>query len=177
MKVSLNNEKSIDRAINQITRYRDSLNERSEKFIRKLLNVGIKTAKIHTGQYSGYIKFEKDINGTQGMLIATNGKKLVKEWYNKNGAKIGSYEVSPILLAEFGSGWLANVVWDVTGVGQGTMPNSMGHATDANGWQWYDKNGVRHWSRGELPTYPMHSALVAMMQEIHTIGQEVFKYG
>lgn len=177
MRVSLNNEKSIERAIRSLEKYRDSLPKRSETFVNRLLAVGISTAKVHTGKYGGYIKFERQVNGTEGMLVATNSKKLVKMWYDKRGRKIGSYEVSPILLAEFGSGWLADVVWDVAGVGQGTMPNAKGHAKDPQGWQWYDSSGRLHHSIGEVPTYPMHNAMVAMINEINSIGQEVFKYG
>jgi len=79
------------------------------------------------------------------------------------------------LLAEFGSGWLANISnWNVPGVGQGTMPNAEGHAFDRDGWWWYDTNGNKHNSYGEKPTYPMHAAMVAMMMEVDRIAREVF---
>ena len=184
--LSISKKGSIDRAIKDLEKYKQNLHRKSELLVSRLMDVGIETAMAHSGQYAGMITFTKKlsqaISGYDGVLIATDGQKLIKEWYasKKDGLakkNVRSYEVSPLLLAEFGSGWLANVLDDVPGVGQGTMPNSMGHATDPDGWYWYDENGVKHHSIGETPTYPMHSASTAMLSQVDRIAREVFNNG
>lgn len=179
--LSLNKASDIQRVIRELETEKYSLNKKAERFIYRLADKGIQTAKANAGKYGAYILFKKEVHGTdngaEGLLIATDGTKLIKEWYtDKNLTQKRSYEVSPLLLAEFGSGWLATLQnWNVPGVGQGTMPNSYGHAFDPDGWYWYDVAGVKHHSKGEKPTYPMHAAMVAMMMEIESTAREVFK--
>lgn len=183
IRCSLTKKGSLERAIKELEAYKNSLNQKAEELVNRLIEVGIQTAKDNSGQYAGMIKFTKQLNptvdGCDGILIATDGQKIVKEWYasKKNGLEhknVRSYEVSPLLLAEFGSGWLANVLDDVSGVGQGTMPDQK-HAFDPDGWYWYDDKGEKHHSIGEAPTYPMHSASMAILFEIDKIAREVFK--
>ena len=181
--LSISKSGSIERAIKELEKYKQSLHGKSELLVSRLMDVGIEVATNHSGQYAGMITFDKKlsqtVNGCDGVLIATNGQKLIKEWYaSKKDAlekkNVRSYAVSPLLLAEFGSGWLANVLGDIPGVGQGTMPGSMGHATDPDGWYWYDESGVKHHSIGETPTYPMHNAAMQMINEVDRIAREVF---
>lgn len=182
IKVSLNNLGDIKKAIRALETEKYSLNKKAERFVYRLADKGIATAKVNAGSYGAYILFFTNNvtvsdNGAEGMLVATDGTKLIKEWYtDKELTNKRSYEVSPLLLAEFGSGWYATMQnWNVPGVGQGTMPNSYGHAFDTDGWFWYDAAGVKHHSKGERPTYPMHAAMVAMMMEIESTAREVFK--
>lgn len=182
IKLSLTKKGSFDDAIEALENYKVELREKSETFVSLLIERGIEIAKINTGPYAGMISFQKVLNrtdeGCDGVLIATDGKKLVREWYTDKSRKHKrSYEVSPLLLAEFGSGWLADVTWNVPGVGQGTMPNSYGHAADDDGWWWYDEDGVKHHSIGETPQYPMRTALLEMMFDVDKIGKEVFGNG
>lgn len=165
---------SIKELIDFLDDYEKNLESKITEFIDKLLDVGISVAQGNTGDYGGYIHFSKKIEGTdtvQGLLIATD-TKIFSQWKTAKG--IEGYEVSPLLLAEFGSGWLANVLYDIQGVGQGTMPNAKGHAVDAKGWFWVDTEGKRHHSYGEAPTYPMYSATRGMLFEIDRIAREVF---
>lgn len=178
--LSLSDSSSFDRAIKELKAYQNEIHQKTEKFLDRLMESGIQTAIKNTGKYKGMITFSKIVQNPSesefnGILIATDGRKLVRTWYtDKALTKERSYEVSPLLLAEFGSGWLANVLDNVPGVGQGTMPNSYGHATDPEGWYWYDESGVKHHSIGEAPTYPMHTALISMSEDINRIGREVF---
>lgn len=178
--ISLTTKGSIDKAVEKLQAYKKELADKSDEFAEALLSIGIESAKANTGKYAGYIQFSKSFEHTEdgctGILMATNGARMVVEWYtDKARHNKRSYEVSPILLAEFGSGWLANVLWDVPGVGQGTMPNSYGHAADPDGWYWYDISGTKHHSIGEPPLYPMHSAAISMMVEIERIAREVWR--
>ena len=165
--------KSINELIEYLENYKRNLNSKLQEFIDKLLDVGIRTAQANTGDYGSYIQFSKKIEGTSdiiGILIATDKEMFVK-WKTKDGDT--GYNVRPLLLAEFGSGWLAEVLYDIQGVGQGTMPNAKGHANSAFGWWWVDENGEHH-SYGQKPTRPMYYAIVAMQLEIDRIANEVF---
>ncbi len=180
--ISLSKPGSIDNAIKELVRYKEELKVRCRTFVNKLLDEGIYVAMSNSGEYAGMIVFKREVrdteNGCEGVLIATDGQKIVRTWYaSKKDAQRDrnprSYTVSPLLLAEFGSGWLAEVLVNVDGVGQGTMPDSYGHAFDDH-WAWYDANAVKHVSQGEAPTHPMYKAVIAMETEIDRIGKEIF---
>lgn len=167
--------KSIKNLIDDLKDYRSLLRSRSERLVERLLEEGIKVAYQHVGRYGGYVEFTKEIDSSTtqcvGLLIGQDSKPYISTWKYQGGLK--SVEVSAILMLEFGSGWLANVIWNVSGVGQGTFPGQT-HATDANGWYWEDENGVKHHSRGEVPHYPMYNADMAMLTKIDAIAREVF---
>lgn len=162
--------KSIDRAIKEIEEYQDSIPAKCRKAVSMLLDKGIKVARGRvSSKYSSYISFSKEFeyeaDGIKGTLVCTD-RKIYREW------KTGGYEISPMLLEEFGSGWLASVLDDVPGVGQGTMPGQK-HAFDTKGWWWEDEDGKHH-SYGENPTHPMHNALLEMEYDIYQVFKEVF---
>jgi len=168
-------DKSINNAIDKLEKYKKELNKRLQLLVSRLMDVGIETGVANEGEYSGMIVFRKVIvpneTGVEGLLVATDGVKLIREWKYQGGIK--QAEVSPLLMAEFGSGWLARVLDPIEGVGQGTFPNQQ-HAFDLYGWWWETPDGERHHSSGEAPTYPVHSALYAMMFQVESIAREVF---
>jgi len=173
--ISLTRKGDIDKAIRELHEYQKDLNWRLGEFFKRLMDVGIQTAQDNSGQYRRYIRFEKQISvsndGAEGILIATDGVKIIREWIYNGGIKTA--EVSPLLMAEFGSGWLSKVLDNVGGVGQGTFPGET-HAFEKDGWWWTTPDGEKHHSIGEAPTFPMHSALIAMEFEVDRIAKEVF---
>lgn len=175
LKVSLTTKGSIDNAVKALEKYKSDLITKTERFVEKLLEVGVQSGMANSGDYAGMIVFKKEIvagsDGVEGLLIATDGQKIIREWKYRGGLK--QAEVSPLLMAEFGSGWLAKVLDNVEGVGQGTFPGQT-HAFDSQGWWWETPDGEKHHSYGEAPTYPVHSALFAMMFEIDRIAKGVF---
>lgn len=165
---------SIDDLIDYLDEYEKNLDNKIKEFLSRLIDRGITVAQGNTGEYGSYIHFSKKIEGTediQGLLIATD-TKIISQWQTAHGVE--GYEISPLLLAEFGSGFLAKVKYEIDGVGQGTMPNAKGHAKDLKGWYWVDMEGKKHHSTGTSPTYPMYSAMVGMMLDIDQIANEVF---
>lgn len=170
-------KKSIDKLIKDLEDYKLSLTAKSQMFVDRLMDEGIQVAYQHLGKYTGYVEFTKEIDSqgsqTIGMLIGKDSKPFISTWMVKGGVK--SVEVSGLLMSEFGSGWLANVIWNVQGVGQGTFPGQK-HAFQSQ-WFWRDEAGNLHVSKGELPSYPMYSADMAMLSQIDTIAREVFKHG
>ena len=167
--------KSINHLIGDLKKYNSSLQLKSELLVSRLLDEGIKVAYQHVGRYAGYVEFTKDVKneGKQciGILTGSDSKPFISTWVTKDGVK--EAVVSGILMSEFGSGWLANVIWNVSGVGQGTFPGQT-HAFDSNGWWWTDENGIKHHSKGEDPQYPMYFADMTMLSQIDMIAREVF---
>ena len=171
--VNLNTE-SIKDAIAQLKEVKARTMRSSQLAIMRLLEIGIRAAKENTAKYKDYISFYpvvgKEGDGYVGMLVANDMSKIISPW--KRGGEIVEAEVSPLLMAEFGSGWYANVapIWsDLVGaVGQGTFPNQT-HAFDPNGWQWEDENGVHYRSQGELALQPMYNAWQEMASAIENV--------
>ncbi len=174
LKITLDSN-SIKAAIDELNKYRNSLAAKNELFMNRLLDEGISVAYRHVGKYTGYIEFTKDVDnmGTKciGVLTGKNTKPYISVWRYRGDFK--KVEVNALAMAEFGSGWLANVMWNVPGVGQGTFPGQT-HATDPQGWYWVDAQNVKHHSIGETPQYPMYSAEMDMLAQIDKIAREVF---
>lgn len=179
--VSLTTKDSISKAIKALEDYRSEIINKTELLVSRLMDVGIESGIANSGAYKGMIVFQKEIrdaeDGVEGVLVATDGQKIIREWKYKGGIK--QAEVSPLLMASFGSGWLAHVMStgdyrsNEMGVGQGTFPGQT-HAFDKDGWWWETPDGEKHHSIGEAPTYPVHSALFTMMFEVDRIAKEVF---
>lgn len=179
-RISLNKSGSVQRAIDNLESYKRRLEDRVVFFKKRLIEVGIKTAQANSGEYGSYITFScENLDSEVSFLQGKDNQLIVKEWYasKKNALEhknVRRYEISPLLMAEFGSGFLAKVLYNIGGVGQGTMPDQK-HAFDASGWYWYDEDGVKHHSEGENPTFPMHAANMAMLFEVDRIAREVFR--
>lgn len=169
--ISLNN---LDKLVQLLENYESELDEKAKRFCQELADVGIRTAQSNTGEWNGFIFFEKQ-DTENGTIIIASDIEVLKVWYtDKELTNERSYPVHPLLLAEFGSGWFADNKWDIGGVGQGTMPGQT-HANDPNGWYWYDEAGIKHHSKGELPTYPLYRATIEMMLQIQTVARKVFR--
>ena len=171
---------NIRSVIKDLRNYQKDLEEKRVIFIRRLMELGIRMANAQLGEFAGMVVFEKTIDENGGIIVASDKEKLVKVWYtDKKLTKERSYEVSPLLLAEFGSGWLAEVASGVNmaspigGVGQGTMPGQK-HAFDENGWWWYDEDGEKHHSYGSAPTHPLYFAVIEMQTQIELVAREVY---
>lgn len=175
MKITLNlDRKSIKKALRELKAYENSMRLKTELLVSRLLDEGISVAYQHIGKYKGYVEFTKVIENGQkqciGMLVGKDSQPFYVSWLFMGGVK--TVVVSGLLMSEFGSGWLANVIWDVPGVGQGTFPGQK-HAFDKR-WFWRDVQGNLHSSRGEEPHYPMYFADMTMLSQIDKIGREVF---
>ena len=167
------NSVDINAAIAQLEAEKERLRKCTAEFVDLLANVGIHTAEGYTGEYGEYIVFEREIE--------KDGDKHIATVVARDRTKIivhlarGIVEVSPILMAEFGSGWFAEVQWSElqSQVGQGTFPDQH-MAFSPTGWFWRDDDGKLHHSYGEYPTYPMFQAWVEMMQAVDRIGRMAF---
>ena len=79
-------------------------------------------------------------------------------------------------MAEFGSGWFAEVLFDdvpLNKVGQGTFPGQK-HAFQPGGWSYQGLNGEWYHSKGFKPSHPMYHAQLAIYDQMIAIAKEVF---
>lgn len=171
-------KQSIDALIKQLKDYEEELNTKCKKFVSRLSEEGIKVAMVNRGEYGDTIGFKTELKasetGATALMVAT-GQGITRSWRYKGEYKTAV--INPLLMAEFGSGWLADTTMheNVPGnVGQGTFPGQK-HAFDEAGWYWTTPDGVRHHSYGEAPTYPMYRASVAMINKINEVAREVFE--
>lgn len=169
-------QRSMNQLIGDLKQYESSLQDKTGRLVSRLLTEGIRVAEFRVGAMGKYILFQKDVEDRTdkivGLLIGENRNVIESVWKTKEGLK--KAKVSPILMAEFGSGWLAEVLFDdAVGVGQGTFPGQT-HAFDEKGWNWMDTEGHWHHSKGFKPTHPMYIAEMRMLSEIYEIAREVF---
>lgn len=166
---------SIRQLQKDLEKYKTDLVRKCEEFVRRLAESGIDVAKQNVGSYGKYITFsvkaEQNQNGCKGVLVASNTGIIKSEWRTQDGVKTA--DVSPLLMAEFGSGMKAENPMNVPGVGQGTFPGGT-HGNDPSGWWWMDLNGEWHHSRGVTPTMPMYHASLEMIAKVQSVAKRVF---
>ena len=108
-KISLNifSASSIRKAQEQIKAYKDDLIDKCELFVTKLAEVGIMVAEQNTGKFGSYIAFKAEVDpekyGCKAVMVATNTGLIKSEWRINSFGDTRTADVSPILMAEFGS--------------------------------------------------------------------------
>ena len=190
LNLSLTTPNSLQNTIDYLENYKAEINKKTEIVLNKLLDIGIECAKANSGQFKDFIIFRKiiepEIDGYNGIFLAFDDQIIISEWIYHGVMK--QVEVSPLLMAEFGSGQYATVKFpNMEGfVGRGTFPEQKHAFQDS--WWWVDtnpENGIPygnkgfyfHESSGTTPTHPMYQATMAMFDEITRIYREVFANG
>lgn len=164
---------NLDDLIDYLDDYKNELDEKATLISERLADVGISIARHNVGgEYGSYLIFGKDPDGEECIFYATDSGDIHVSWDGSEG-----YDVSPLLLCEFGSGWLSegNPFPVSLPVGQGTMPNQK-HANDVNGWYWR-VNGELHHSIGVPPDAPMYRASLEIIDKVVEVAREVFHVG
>ena len=165
---------NLKKVIDELNKYKEELERKRIEFLNRLSDAGIEMAESQLGEFAGMVVFRKEIDENGAIIVATDKEVVIKSWYtDKKLTNERHYEISPLLLAEFGSGFYATVLQDIEGVGQGTMPGQR-HAFDTKGWWWYEADGTKHHSYGEPPKMPMYLATLEMETQIQKIAREVF---
>lgn len=145
--------------------------------------MGISVASVNTGEFGDLIGFMKEVNpekyGATAVLIARSSPYPV-QWMNQDG--IQEVDINPILMAEFGSGFLASdagagaenaEIALKLGMGQGTFPGQT-HAFQDGGWKWMDLDGEWHESIGIAPSMPVWKAYIEIKSDIEAVAKAVF---
>lgn len=159
----------------QLDNYLKEYFNKLEQFENQLANYGISVAQANTGGFGSKILFSIDTNpqedGCSMLIRAVDSSKIYSVWQTKDGVKTA--EVSPLLMAEFGSGKYADNPKRIEGVGRGTFLGQK-HAFNEEGWYWLDLNNVWHHSSGIVPKMPMYKASQEMEDNASRIASEVF---
>lgn len=190
MRVSLDS-KQLDALADYIDNYARTFEKKVQTFLEKLAEKGIEVASVNGGDFSSYIVYSKEVeSGTMVKMIAKDREEITNSWYASSTSKeLRQETISPLLMAEFGSGHYAiSAEGEASGLGgQGTL-NKYGHAFDSNGWYWwsddatsidgkplYEKDGRwKFHSRGTHPSQPLHKAVMACIEQVEGIAREVF---
>lgn len=159
----------------QLDNYIKGYFNRLEQFEAQLANYGISVAQTNTGGFGSKILFTLETNpqenGCSMLIRAVDSSKIYSVWQTKEG--VATAEVSPLLMAEFGSGRYAENPKNIEGVGRGTFPGQT-HAFDKEGWYWLGVDNVWHHSAGITPKMPMYKASQEMYGIASKIASEVF---
>lgn len=167
------------RAMERVGKYRDSIQRKCELFVKTLGEKGIEVAKQNIGGYGNHVSFGVDIDpldmGARGVMFAVNDSLIHVRWIG-GGVSYGEADVSPLLMAEFGSGLRAqqNPRGPEFGMGTGTFPGQT-HAFDPDGWWYMDMDGQWHHTHGVTPLMPMDHAHKEMLRQIRKTAREVFR--
>lgn len=181
-KISFNlSARSVKQAAKELLDYKKSLVVKCSTFVRRLADQGILVAQDNLGEFGRYVTFEVQVDpgryGARALLIATNTGHITSQWISKDedgNEVIREADVSPLMMAEFGSGLIANNVRaHEFGMGTGTFPEQT-HAEEPDGWWYMDLDREWHHSYGIRPTMPMWKAAVEMNDVIVETAREVF---
>ena len=170
---------SIRKAQRQLLEYKRSLIPKCEKFVKTLANKGILVGEDNLGEFGKYVTFTLKTDtsryGVRAVLSATNTGIIKSEWRQRDGS-VREADVSPILMAEFGSGLRANNVRaSEFGMGTGTFPDAKKeNYENPEGWWYMDLEGNWHHSYGVTPTMPVGKAYAEILDQIETTAREVF---
>lgn len=190
-KVSLD-ANSLYALADELDKYADEFQLKVQTFLSKLADIGISVAQVNGGEWGSHIVYSKNFETSTGDItvnMVATGDTLTSEWYASPTSKeVRTEVINALLMAEFGSGHYA--IQGVDGLGgQGTL-NVYGHAYDSNGWTWWTddasykseddvmvamKDGrYKFRSRGVHPTQPLHKAVMACIEQVREVAQEVF---
>ena len=168
--------KGVEALKRQLLQYKDvEIQNKCKELVIRLANEGITVGRQNVGGFGKYITFSMQTDpykdGCKAIMLASENGKIISSWQTKDGIK--TVEVSPLLMAEFGSGWGAENPMKVEGVGQGTFPNQT-HAFDTEGWYWIDLEGNLNHSYGITAKMPMYKASQKIITDCSRIAKEIF---
>lgn len=171
LNISLTTQGSLNKAIEYLEQYKESLNEKTMRFIEELGNVGITALNARVNSISPFYKGEDlDVNleikdGIMGATITMSGDQCA--------------------FIEFGSGVLFNAPKGDSlhpkgkefGYTIGSYNPDSPNAESPTGWWYYDEHGQKQHTYGTPTFAPLHNSEMEMINEIKSIFYEVFGNG
>lgn len=171
--------KGIEQLKRELLNYKEvTLKNLLREYVTELAQEGITVGQQNVGGFVKYITFSIQTNitkdGCKALMVATETGKIISSWQTADGIKTA--EVSPLLMAEFGSGWGAENPMNVPGVGQGTFPSETAqqNAFNKEGWYWMDLDGNWNYSKGITAKMPMYKASQRIQEIARSKAREVF---
>lgn len=173
MKVKMGlSQKSIQKAIKQIEKYKSDINRKCEEYVDRLAKIGEQVAiqAINESPIGNQITLSIDREpskmGCKAVLIATGKVHVVKD-------RDPFYTV---LAVEFGAGIHynpePNPKANDMGYGVGTYPGQI-HAFE-DGWYYLGEDNKWHYSKGIKSTMPIYKASMEIISQYEKIFKEVF---
>ena len=171
--IDIFSKKSIDKAIKELEKRRESLQIICENLIDELANIGIKTASscVRESELANAITvkisdFTSTEMGCKAVIIAS-GKVYTSEKYDP---------FYTVLAVEFGAGISynrgnENPNASEFGYGVGTFPGQV-HAFE-EGWYYFGEDNKWHYTKGIKATMPMYNAQMEILQSMSDIGKKV----
>lgn len=183
------NTESIDNLIKDLTEYKESLSEKTQRLVDELLDKGIaraETVKGKPGTYGThgmekYVTFTKELDvdkyGCYGMMLGV-GSVIESKWYSLE-EKERNGSISSILALEFGTAATALEATSMFGGHGGRGTNARyGHENDTD---WYfitgfeaDGRPIYKHATSITPTRPMMNAANEMIAEIYKTARRIF---
>ena len=164
-KISISlSQSSIQAAIDELNKYKNSLKRKQEIFIERLAKEGIQVIRstmesIPDEEKGSY--YTEIVNNSQGDII---------------GAAV-RLSGDKILFLEFSAGITYGTdsypLPSGSRYGVGTYPGQT-HAFDKNGWWYIDEHGEKHHSYGNRAYMPMYRSSQAIVISIREIAKEIF---
>lgn len=164
-KISISlSQSSIQAAIDELNKYKNSLQRKQEILIERLAREGLQVVQstmesIPDEEKGSY--YTEIMNNSQGDII---------------GAAV-RLSGDSVLFLEFSAGITYGTdsypLPSGSQYGMGTYPGK-GHWDNPNGWWYIDERGEKHHSYGNRAYMPMYRAEQAIIIQIRTIAKEVF---
>lgn len=184
MKIKLHTNANKLKSINkQIRQYETSFEKKCRQFLTMLIESGyIVALNNKDGTFGSYITIKKEYKDTskgfQAIMIATDSGDITRYYLRKNDSGneyVEEYDISPLLMIEFGSGLQAENPKNIPGVGTGSL-DKYGHANQPD-WYFKTLDGVWVKGTGYYPHQPMTKAFEEIQQNVSEIAREVFGNG
>lgn len=153
-------EKSIDKAIKELERYKKQLDRKCKTLAKRLAEIGAVQVSL--------IYARVPYTGNKDISIAVKKKEGNRYAIQANG--------ETVLFVEFGAGITygdGHPLNGEFGMGPGTYPDGKGHWNDPKGWYLPKSAGGGH-TYGNPPSMAMFNTAEELRGEIEKIAREVF---
>lgn len=181
LRISLTTKGSIQKAIDELNKYKESLNEKSAVFVSRLAELGIPIIDQRIAQAQGdsdpnhytYITVNSFGSYSEARLVVEGRDILFFEFgagVHYNGAAYTSDRISS-------DGFMNGAEYHITGGEE--LGYTIGSYGDGHGvndfWFYTAETGESIMSHGTEATMPLHAATVEILTNIQQIAKEVFR--
>lgn len=164
IKINLFDSRSLDKAIQEIRQYQNSLPRKVQTFIDRLAKEGLQVVQ---STMESVPDEEKGSYYTE--IVNTSNGDIIGAAIRLTGDKV--------LFIEFSAGITYGTdnypLPSGDKYGMGTYPGK-GHWNSPYGWWYVDEQGNKHHSYGNRAYMPMYHAEQAIVLQVHNIAREVF---
>lgn len=176
--VSLTRKGSIDKAIKELERYKDTLVDKEKEFCRRLAEIGVNAAMM-TLATKGQGDSERSASFNIAYKVEDREVEFILSITSKPHITKDGRVFYPHLAWEFGAGNYYNGMTSPNpkagelGMGPGKFPGQT-HVPTPGEWYYRDEDGHSHRSVGTQATMPMHTAVVEMIKSVEAVAKEVY---